>query len=422
MLRFLQWLLARERFLRMVRPLFGRFAPFDAAYRRDPHSQWRALREEAPVYRSRVFGTWVLTRYEDVLTVLRDKNFTTDRSNTAAMKFTARLTRRDPELSAIIHRNLLTLDGPEHLRLRGLVSKAFTPRRVEALRPRLQTVIDALFDRAAKKREIDLVADISHPFPAVAIAELMGVPTKDQDFFLSCSSRLVQLLDPLQGTGGAEPMREASRELFAYFRQLLAERRVEPRDDLLSAMLAAEEDGRRLDEQDLLALSSLVLVAGHETTGNLIANAALALLRNPRERKRLEERPELMETAVDEFLRFESPIMLTDRAVIADCEIGGQEIRAGQMVACVLGAANRDPERFADPDRLDVTRSDNQHLAFSQGSHFCLGSQLAKLECELAIGTLLRRFPDWTGELEPPAWRRSLVIRGPVSLPVRLFG
>ena len=422
MLRLIQWLLARERFLRVIKPLFGRFAPFDAAYRRDPYAQWRVLREQAPVYRSRIFGSFVLSRYEDVLHVLRDKNFSTDRSNTPAMRFANRLTRRDPELSAIIVRNLLTIDGPDHQRLRGLVSKAFTPRRVESLRPRLQTVMDELLDRAAKKREIDLVAEISHPFPAIAIAELMGVPAKDQEFFLSCSSRLVQLLDPLQGTGGAAPMREAAKELFAYFRGLLADRRAEPRDDLLSAMLAADEEGQRLDEQDLLALSSLLLVAGHETTGNLIASAALSLLRHPGERKRLEERPELIESAVDEFLRFESPIMLTDRAVVADCEIGGQPIRAGQMVVCLLGAANRDPERFADPDRLDLSRGENQHLAFSQGAHFCLGSQLAKLECELAIGTLLRRFPDWTGESEPPAWRRSIVIRGPVSLPIRLFG
>lgn len=422
MLRLLQWLLARERFLRAARPLFGRFAPFDREYRRDPHPSWRLLRERAPVYRSRIFGSWVLTRYDDVLAMLRDDNFTTDRSSTAVMKLIERMTRRDSELSAIIGRNLLTLDGQDHLRLRGLVSKAFTPRRVETLRPRLQVVIDDLFDRAAKQRDVDLVRDISHPFPAIAIAELMGVPVKDQDFFLSCSARLVQLLDPLQGSGGAEPMRAASRELFAYFRGLLAERRAEPRDDLLTAMLAAEEDGGRLDETDLLALSSLLLVAGHETTGNLIANAALALLRNPGERKRLQERPALIGTAVDEFLRYDGPIMLTDRAVVADCEIGGHAIRAGQLVIGVLGAANRDPERFADPDRLDLSRADNHHLAFSQGAHFCLGAQLAKLECELAIGTLLRRFPQWTGDPEAPTWRRSLIIRGPVSLPLQLFG
>jgi cytochrome P450 len=422
LLKFIQWLLAREGLLRAARPLFGRFAPFDPEYRRDPHPAWRRLREQAPVYRSRAFGSWIVTRYDDALALLRDDNFTTDRSNTVAMKWIQRMTRRDPAMAAIVGRNLLTLDGPEHLRLRGLVSKAFTPRRIEALRPRLQAVVDDLYDRAEQKREIDLVRDLSHPFPAIAIAELMGVPTKDQDFFLSCSSRLVQLLDPLQGSGGVQPMRDASRELFEYFRGLLAERRAGPRDDLLTAMLAAEQDGQKLDETDLLSLASLLLVAGHETTGNLIANGALALLRNPGERKRLQERPALIGSAVDEFLRYDGPVMMTDRAALADCEIGGHPIRAGQLVVALLGAANRDPERFADPDRLDVARADNHHLAFSQGAHYCLGSQLAKLECELAIGTLLRRFPDWTGNPEAPAWRRSLVIRGPLSLPVRLFG
>jgi hypothetical protein len=312
------------------------------------------------------------------------------------------------------------LDGKEHSRLRGLVSKGFTPKRVEQLRPRLQVVIDDLFDSAAELREIDLVKEISHPFPAIAIAELLGVPSKDQAFFLSCSASLVQMLDPLQGRGGIAPLRAATHELFAYFRRLLAERRAEPRDDLLTAMLTAEDNGDRLEELDLLALSSLLLVAGHETTGNLIANAVVALLRNPDELKRLQERPELITSAVDEFLRFDGPIMMTDRVVVADCEIGGQEIRAGQVVIPIFGAANRDPERFADPDRLDLGREDNQHLAFSQGAHFCLGSQLAKLECELAIGTLVRRFPNFGGHPDPPAWRPSTIVRGPVSLPIHL--
>lgn len=420
MLRLIQWLFRQERLLRLAGPLFGRFNPFHPSYRRDPAPSWRALRETSPVYRSRIFQAWVLTRYEDVLHVLRDTNFSTDRSDIPLMKFVSRMTRNDPEFSAVIERNLLMLDGEEHGRLRGLVSKGFTPKRVERLRPRLQTVVDDLFDHAAERREIDLVQEISHPFPAIAIAELLGVPSKDQDFFLSCSARLVQMLDPVQARGGAAPMRDATHELCDYFRVLLAERRAEPRDDLLSAMLAAEENGDRLEELDLLSLSTLLLVAGHETTGNLIANAVVALLRNPDELKRLQDRPELITSAVDEFLRFDGPIMMTDRVVVADCEIGGHEIRAGQVVVPVLGAANRDPERFADPDRLDLGRDDNHHLAFSQGAHFCLGSQLAKLECELAIGTLVRRFPDFGGDPDPPAWRRSTIVRGPVSLPLRL--
>jgi cytochrome P450 len=185
-------------------------------------------------------------------------------------------------------------------------------------------------------------------------------------------------------------------------------------------MLAAESDGHSLDEGDLLALSTLLLVAGHETTSNLIGNAVLALLAHPGERKRLLDDPGLLPGAVDEFLRYDGPIQLTDRMALEDCEIGGQPIRRGQLVALVLAAANRDPERFADPDRLDVTRPDNRHLAFGQGNHFCLGSQLAKLEAEVAIGALLRRFPDLQGEPEPPGWRRSMILRGPVAVPLRL--
>ena len=420
MFRLLQWLLRRERLLRFASPLFGRFNPFLREHRSNPHATWQSLREAEPVYRSRIFGAWVLTRYDDVLHVLRDQNFTTDRSGVPLMQLISRLTRNDPEFSATIERNLLTTDGADHLRLRGLVSKAFTPRRIEQLRPKLQAVVDDLLDRAGENGEMDLIRDLAHPLPVTAIAELLGVPSRDRDLFRAWSADLVQLLDPLQGRGGMAPPRRANRELFAYFKPLLAERRANPRDDLLSAMIAVEEDGRSLSELDLLALSTLLLVAGHETTANLIGNAVVALLRHRDERKRLAEDPALITRAVDEFLRYDGPIQMTDRAVREDCVIGGKQIRKGQLVAVVLSAANRDPERFSDPDRLDLGRVDNHHLSFGQGNHFCLGSQLAKLEAEIAIGTLVRRFPDFTGNPDPPGWIRSIILRGPVALPLRL--
>ena len=352
--------------------------------------------------------------------MLRDENFTTDRSEVPLVKWITRMTRDDEVFQALLLRSLLTIDGPEHRRLRGLVSKAFTPRRVEQLRPRLEQMVEELLDRAGEAGEMEVVRDLAHPLPVNAIAELMGVPADDRDFFRGCSQDLVQLLDPLQGRGGAEPMRRASHALFDYFRPLLAARRESPRDDLLSAMLAAEQDGDTLDELDLLSLSALLLVAGHETTSNLIASGVVTLLRHPDERKRLQDDPGLLKSAVDELLRFESPIQFTDRAAREDCEIGGQRIRRGQLVGAVIGAANRDPERFPDPDRLDLGRTDNHHLAFGQGSHFCLGSQLAKLEAEVALGALLRRFPDFDGLPDPPEWRRSMIIRGPESVPIRL--
>ena len=420
MLRLLQWTFRQDAILRAARPVFGLFNPFLPEHRRDPHATWRRLRETAPVYRSRAFGAWMCTRYDDVLHVLRDENFTTDRSEVPVVKWITRMTRDDADFQALMLRSLLTIDGPEHRRLRGLVSKAFTPRRVEQLRPRLEEMVEDLLDRAGEAGEMEVVRDLAHPLPVNAIAELMGVPADDREFFRSCSANLVQLLDPLQGRGGAAPMREASHALFEYFRPLLAERRESPRDDLLSAMIAAEENGETLDELDLLSLSALLLVAGHETTSNLIASGVVTLLRHPDERKRLQDDPGLLKSAIDELLRFESPIQFTDRAAREDCEIGGQRIRRGQLVGAVIGAANRDPERFPDPDRLDLGRSDNHHLAFSQGNHFCLGAQLAKLEAEVALGALLRRFPDFDGPADPPDWRRSMIIRGPVAVPIRL--
>lgn len=420
MLRLVQWLMRREGLMRLLRPLFGRFHPFLPEHRRDPHATWRRLREQAPVYRSRVLAGWICTRYDDVLHVLSHPNFTTDRSDVPIMKLVSRLSRGDPRFSAMIERNLLTIDGAPHRRLRGLVSRGFTPRRVERLRGRIQTIVDELLERAGERGEMEVVRDLAHPLPVIAIAELLGVPPEDRPRFRAWSSDLVQLLDPLQGRGGSRPMRRAAHQIFDYFTPLLAERRAEPRDDLLSAMLAAEQDGDRLDELDLLSLSSLLLVAGHETTSNLIANAVVALLRFPDERKRLQQEPALIGGAVEEFLRYESPIQLTDRKAIADCEVGGVPIRGGQMVGVVLAAANRDPQRFPDPDRLDLTRADDRHLAFGHGNHFCLGAQLARLECEIAIGSLVARFPHFSGDPEPPDWRRSLIVRGPESLPLRL--
>jgi cytochrome P450 len=419
MLRLLQWLTRRERWLRALRP-FGHFHPFLAEHRRDPQATWRALRAIDPVYRSRVFGTWLCTRYDDVLFVLRDARFSADRSGIPVMRLVSRLVRREPDFAGLIERNLLMIDGADHRRLRGLVSKAFTPRRVERLRPRLEATVEELLDRVGRSGEMEVVRDLAHPLPVIAIAELLGIPAEDRARFRAWSARLVQLLDPFQGRGGARPMIEATRELFAYFRPLLAERRASPRDDLLSAMIAAEDDGQRLDEVDLLALSSLLLVAGHETTSNLIANAVLLLLRFPDERKRLQDDLSLLPSAVDECLRYESPIQLTDRAVLEDCELGGKRIRRNQMVAVVLASANRDPAHFPDPDRFDVGRRENHHLAFGQGNHFCLGSQLARLEAEVALGALLRRFPDFDGATEPPAWRRSMIVRGPEALPLTL--
>jgi cytochrome P450 len=378
------------------------------------------MREESPFFYSRAFSAFIATRYEDVQFVLHSKQFTTDRSENPLMKAIAKRTQRYPELGAMIERNLLMLDGDEHRRLRGLVSKAFTPRRIEALRPRIQSIVDELLDEMEQSDDVELVRDLAHPLPIAVIVDLLGLPSKDCSKFAAWSKDLAQLLDPLQAKGGDAAIRKAVEELNAYLRPLLEERRTTPRDDLLSAMLEAEEDGTRLEERDLLALVSLILVAGHETTTKLIGNVVIDLLRNPGERKQLQDNPELIETALDEFLRYSGPVLLTDRAAIEDCEVAGHKIRAGQLVVAVLAAANRDPEKFPDPERFDIQRTGNHHLGFGLGNHFCMGAQLAKLETEIDIGSLMRRFPKFTGPTEPEDYSRSMILRGPVALPLDL--
>ena len=420
MMKLLQWLIAQEWLMRALSPLIGAYNPFLPEYRRDPHVTWKKLRENSPVFYSRGFGAWMVTRHEDVSTLLRDPAVTADRSETAIMRFTKWANRNEPEFRDFMQQSLLVREGAEHRRLRGLVSKAFTPRRVAELRPRLESLAETILDDAAARGKMELVEEFAYPFPVVAIAEMLGIPAEDRRQFHGWTSDLVQLLDPFQGKEGAEPMRRATRELYAYFRPLLAARRVEPRDDLMSAMIQAEDAGTQLDEGDLLALCTLLLAAGHETTANLIGNSVVALLRNPDQRKRLQEDPALFRTAIDEFLRYDSPIQWTDRALAADTQIAGQSMRRGQMVAIGLAAANRDPEVFDDPDRLDLSRDPNPHLAFGHGAHFCIGSQLARLEAEIALSALLTRFPDFSGPVDPPSWRRSMLLRGPASLPIEL--
>jgi cytochrome P450 len=420
MLRFFQWLVSLQWPLRLFGFLFGGFNPWLEENRRDPLPAFRRLRETAPIRRNRWQGSWVLSRYDDIAAVLRDPRFSTDRTKLLPFRVMRRASRRHPDFVNMLDRNLLMLDGEEHRRVRSLVSKAFTPRRVEALRPRIEAVVDELLDAAAAKGEMELVHDLAHPLPVIVIAELLGVPLEDRERFRVWSSEVVEILDIVSGRDGLRPAWRGAEGLAGYFRGLLAERRRAPKDDLLSAMIAAEEDGHALDEADLLALCGLLLAAGHETTTNLIGNAVLALLRHPSERKRLQEDPSLIPAAVEEFLRFDSPVQVTDRVITEDLEFRGWRFRKGQLAVCLLGAANHDPARFPDPERLDVTRGDRGHLAFGLGPHVCLGAPLARLEAELALAGLLRRFPNFTGPTEPPGRRASIVLRGPTALPLTL--
>jgi len=387
--------------------------------RRDPYPNYRRFRERGLV-RLRLFGGWAAARYSDVERILRDSAFSTNREEVAVMKLIRRATRGAPEFQDLVDNNLLMIDGLRHRRLRGLVAKAFTPRRVEALRPRLEVLVEELLDRMTTQSEVDLIQDFAQPLPTIVIAELLGAPPQDHARFRAWSNVLAELLDPLLGRGGLEPPKRANRELSAYLRELLADRRRAPRDDLLTAMSEAREDGETLSEGELLALASLLLAAGNETTTNLIGNTILLLLRYPGERKRLQDDLALLPSALEESLRFEPPVQLTDRAVVEPVELSGVRLQRGMIVAALIAGANRDPEQFPEPDRFDIARSENRHLAFGSGNHYCIGAALARLEAQVALDAFLRRFPDFSGPTASPRWKPSIVLRGPTSLVVRL--
>jgi len=420
MLRLLQWLIRLEWPVRLLSPLIGKFNPFLPEFRADPYSYYRSLRASNPVYFSPALRGWILTRYADIDAVLHDPRFSVNRLQSTLFQRLRPLESLRPDFKAAITNNLLMLDPPDHTRLRRLVNKGFTPRRVDALRPRIQAIVDEILAGLMDAREIDLIRDFAYPLPVIVIAEMLGVPAADRPQFKRWSDALVALLDPLQAENGLSTAQDAYVEFCAYFRDIFKARRRQPQDDLVSALVAVEEQGETLNEAELLSLCMLILAAGNETTTNLIGNAVLALLGYPDERRRLIDEPSLMPAAVEEFLRFDSPIQLTDRVATQDCRIDGHEIRKGQLVGLILGAANRDPQQFPAPDRLDVGRSNNDHLAFSHGTHFCLGASLARAEAEIALSALLRRFPNFDGAPRPPGWKRSLVLRGPTALPLRL--
>lgn len=420
MLRFIQKLIRMEWPVRLASPLFGKFNPFLPEFRRDPYPVYARLRREAPVYRSRVLGGWLLTRHRDIVSVLGDPRFSVDRRQADLFRKFNPFDSLAPEFAEAIYRNLLMLDAPDHTRLRKLVVKAFTPRMVERLRGRIETLVDELLDAVEPRGEMDLVRDFAYPLPIIVIAEMLGLPAEDRDQLKVWSDEVATLLDPLQAENGMRGVEDAFFGLKAYLDPIFADRRASPRDDLISGLVAVREGSDALSDAELLSLCTILLAAGHETTTSLIGNAVVALLKHPEQRRQLAEAPELRRAAVEEFLRYDSPVQLTDRVAREDLEIDGRKVRKGVLVGLILGAANRDPEVFAEPDTLRFDRGDIPHLAFSHGAHFCLGAQLARLETQIAIGKLLERFPDFRGPSEPPERKRSIVLRGPTRLPLQL--
>jgi cytochrome P450 len=385
----------------------------DPEFLADPYPTYHRLRAEDPVHRSPL-GFWVLTRYEDVVTVLRDPRF-------AKEAMMAVVAARFGIAPGTIGLSMLDRDPPAHTRLRSLVSKAFTPRVVERLRPHIQQIVDGLLARVESQGSMDLIEEFAYPIPVIVICELLGVPVEDHQQFKAWSLDIARGLDAIMLPVDSEVTRRsgtARQALLGYFRGLIAERRVLPRDDLLSGLIAAEEAGDRLSEDELLATCILLLVAGHETTVNLIGNGTLALLRHPGELRRLRENPALIASAVEELLRYDGPVQRTARMPSDDVQVGGRTIARGEMVMPFIGAADRDPAQFPDPDRLDITRSDNRHVAFGMGIHFCLGAPLARVEGQIAINTLVQRLPGLALATEKPEYRQSLTLRGLTALHV----
>jgi pimeloyl-[acyl-carrier protein] synthase len=387
--------------------------PLLVQFREDPYPLYRYLHAAAPVQWNDVLGAWTLARYADVVASLTDARFSADRTEHG---------QPDALEGYELAKSMLVSDPPDHTRMRALVQKAFTPRMIEQLRPRIISIVRELLDRIAERGgQFDLITDLAYPLPVVVIAELLGVPPEDRQIFEEWSALLAASLDPLVSADLMERVTQARDALHTYLRGIIAERRREPRADLISALVAVEERGDVLSEPELVVMCTLLLIAGHETTVNLIGNGMLALLQHPDQLAQLRESPQLIGTAIEELLRFDSPVQMTGRIVMEPLELGGKAIPAGDFVLPLLGAANRDPAQFPEPDKLDLARSPNAHVAFGRGIHFCLGAPLARAEGQIAIGALVQRFPklERAGQ---PVRRDQITLRGLKSLPVTFSG
>ena len=393
----------------------------DPVFKANPYPTYARLRSTAPVHRAELpdgRGVWLITRYDDVLAVLKDERFVKDWRKVLTPEQLAQIPPIPPVMEPL-SRNMLDTDPPDHERLRALVSRAFTPRLVERMRPRVQAIADGLLNAVQERGEMDLIDDYAFPLPITVIAELLGVPAEDRNSFREWSDAAVS------GNATQEYLEQIliphMTAFTDYLRALFEEKRKNPEDDLVSALVRAEEAGDKLSEHELLGMVFLLLVAGHETTVNLIGNGVLALLQHPDQLRQLKEEPSLIKPAVEELLRYDGPVETsTERFAREDVDMGGMVIPKGEMVLVVLAAADHDPERFADPDELDITRADNRHLAFGKGIHHCLGAPLARMEGQIAISTLLRRMPDLRlkGSLDSLSWRPGLILRGLRGLPV----
>ena len=389
------------------------YNPLSPSVYTDPYPTYERLRDKDPVHWSPLLDSWVFSRYKHVYSILRDhKRFSNDtrkRGNPSHI---------DESFDLNNQPSMLFRDPPDHTRLRALVSRAFTPAVIEGLAGHIRTIADDLLDQIDDPSGFDLMEAIAAPLPVIVIAELLGVPIEDRPQFQIWSRHRARGLEPNITDRERRLVTESGQELDAYFLKIIEQRRQEPQDDLISGLVAAEEAGDKLSQAELLAMLRLLLIAGNETTTKLIGNGMLALLRNPEQMEALRQSPDLMSSAIEELLRFDAPVQLDVRVALEDVEFDGREVKKGQGIMVLLGSANRDPEVFSEPDRLDLSRQEANHISFGRGIHHCLGASLARLEGRLTFEAIMERFGDLRMQTDRPVFRDNIILRGLDVLPV----
>ncbi|OAI41295.1 hypothetical protein AYO38_04070 [bacterium SCGC AG-212-C10] len=388
----------------------------DPVYREDPHSILDRLRVEDPVHYNELMDSYFLTRYEDVFALLRDRDLSVDPRKIVSKSPITQL--RNARFEEGVEPSMLMQDAPEHDRLRNLVNKAFTPRAVDRMGPRIQQVSDELLDAAIARGQFDVIADFSAPLPTIIIAEMLGVDPEDQAQFKVWSDSIVQSFNPFLDEAKKAEVQAAGKAMDDYIRAAIEVRRKDRRDDLITGMIEAEEAGQRLNDQEIVTMVGLLLAAGNLTTTDLIGNGVYALLTNPSELKALQDDPSLIDNAVEEMLRFDPPVQQSGRHPFRDQTIAGCPMHQGQSIGVSLAAANHDPSVHPDPHRFDVRRENIEHVSFGGGRRYCLGANLARLEAKIAVGTLVARCPDIKLATDTVVHRSIPVFRGLTTLPV----
>ncbi len=389
--------------------------PLDPAFIAEPYPLYRKLRERDPYHVSRVTGMLVVSRYEDIDAILRDhERFRNGEAQYGSRNLVNEGVRRQ------LTPSILSLDPPDHTRLRGLVNRAFTPRAVAAMEEHVRDMAHSLLDEVGDDDEFDLMANLATLLPMVVIAEMIGVPTEDRERFKTWSDRFARVLEPNLTREEGELVLQTADEFEQYFAPIIEDRRGDPTEDLVSRLAMAEEDGQKLTTDETQVTLRLLLVAGNETTTNLIGNGLRALLQNPAQLDLLRERPELMPTAIEELLRYDAPVQLDGRYVAEGSEIGDKVVEAGSRIALLLGGANRDPEQFTSPEVLDITREGENNISFGRGIHHCLGAPLARLEGRIAFEVLLERFDEIEFGARAPSYKPNVVLRGLQEFPIRV--